>query len=176
MFHPGVPTLDQLISRFERAASRPLEGARQWKTDTGRRVIGSFPMHFPGELAHASGALPLLLQEGEDQITVGLGSMFPFSCGYTRSITDQALKGEYAFLDAIMFGDHCVQLLGAADAIRCHMPETRILFNQLISSLHMPWAREEARKSFASLKCELEELIGHEITAEALRNSIKMYN
>ena len=75
-----------------------------------------------------------------------------------------------------MFGDHCVQLLGAADAIRCHMPETKILFNQLISSMHMPWAREEARKTFESLKIELEELIGHEITAEALRSSIKIFN
>src|SRR3984885_13482964 len=168
MFHPGVPTLDQLISRFERAASRPLEGARQWKTDTGRRVIGSFPMHFPGELAHAAGALPLLLQEGEDAITVGLGSMFPFYCGYTRSVVDQALKGEYAFLDAIMFGDHCVQLLGAADVIRTQMPETKIIYNQLISSMDAPWAREEARKTFANLKMEIEEIVGHPVANAAL--------
>src|ERR1700735_3785246 len=115
----GGGRLDHLLARFAESAQQPLEHARQWKAQTNRRVIGSFPMHFPGELAHASGALPLLLQEGEDQITVGLGSMFPFYCGYTRSVVDQALKGEYAFLDAIMFGDHCVQLLGAADAIRC---------------------------------------------------------
>src|ERR1700684_4662273 len=114
-------------------------------------------MHFPGELAHAAGALPLRLQEGEDAITVGLGSMFPFYCGYTRSIVDQALKGEFAFLDAIMFGDHCVQLLGSADAIRCYMPETRILFNQLISSMDAPWAMEEARATFAQLTTEFEE-------------------
>src|SRR6266436_2559278 len=164
------PMLDQLLSRFERAANQPLEGARQWKADTGRRVIGSFPMHFPGELAHAAGALPLLLQEGEDAITVGLGSMFPFYCGYTRSVVDQALKGEYAFLDAIMFGDHCVQLLGAADVIRCNLPDTRILFNQLISSMDAPWARAQARATFQSLKEELEELISHPLTNESLRN------
>jgi benzoyl-CoA reductase subunit C len=167
---------DQLLSRFERAAKQPLEGARQWKVDTGRRVIGSFPMHFPGELAHAAGALPLLLQEGEDAITVGLGSMFPFYCGYTRSVVDQALKGEYAFLDAIMFGDHCVQLLGAADVIRCNMPNTRILFNQLISSLDASWAMEQAKETFQQLKREFEDLIGFTISPQALRASIKIFN
>jgi bcr-type benzoyl-CoA reductase subunit C len=179
-----VPTLpeveetvvDQLLSRFEQAAAHPLEGARQWKSETGRRVIGSFPMHFPGELAHAAGALPVLLQEGEDPITVGLGSMFPFYCGYTRSIVDQALKGEYAFLDAIMFGDHCVQLLGAADVIRCNMPDTRILFNQLISSMDAPWAMAESRETFRQLKQEFEELIGYAIPAESLRASIRIFN
>ena len=164
------------MSCFEQAAQHPLEGARQWKAETGRRVIGSFPMHFPGELAHAAGALPLLLQEGDDPITVGLSSMFPFYCGYTRSIVDQAMKGDYDFLDAIMFGDHCVQLLGAADAIRCNKPETRILFNQLISSMDAPWAVEQARETFRQLKRELEEVIGTEITLESIRASIKIFN
>jgi len=168
--------LEQLISRFEQAAQHPLEGARHWKAETGRHVIGSFPMHFPGELAHAAGALPLLLQEGDDPITAGLSSMFPFYCGYTRSVVDQALKGEYGFLDAIMFGDHCVQLLGAADAIRCSKPETRILFNQLISSMDAPWAVEQARETFRQLKRELEEVIGAAITPESLRASIKTFN
>jgi len=168
--------LEQLISRFEQAARHPLEGARQWKAETGRRVIGSFPMHFPGELAHAAGALPVLLQEDDEPITAGLSSMFPFYCGYTRSVVDQSLKGEYDFLDAIMFGDHCVQLLGAADAIRCSKPETRILFNQLISSMDAPWAMEQARETFRQLKRELEEVIGSSITLESLSASIKIFN
>lgn len=133
-------------------------------------------MHFPGELAHAAGALPLLLQEDDEPITAGLSSMFPFYCGYTRSVVDQSLKGQYDFLDAIMFGDHCVQLLGAADAIRCDKPETRILFNQLISSMDAPWAMEQARQTFRQLKLELEEVIGSSITPESLSASIKIFN
>lgn len=46
---------------------------------------------------------------------------------------DQALRGEFELLDAILFGDHCVQLLGTADVIRAHLPKTPILFNQLCS-------------------------------------------
>jgi bcr-type benzoyl-CoA reductase subunit C len=168
--------LDQLLAGFAEAAAHPLAAARQLKAMTGKKVIGHFPMHFPGEIAHAAGTLSLLLQEAEDPITVGLAGMFPFYCGYTRSVVDQAMKGDFAFLDAIMFGDHCVQLLGAADVIRWEMPDTRILFNQLISSMDAPWAREQARESFQQLGNELGELIGQTISAEALRNSIRVFN
>jgi benzoyl-CoA reductase subunit C len=171
-----VPTLEQLIAPFAEVAVRPLDTARRWKAATGRRVIGVFPMHFPCELAAAAGALPVLLQEVEEPISVGLGSFFPFYCGYTRSVVDQALKGDFAVLDAILFGDHCVQLLGAADAIRMERPETRILFNQLISSLDMPWAREQAYTSFRRLRDELAELLGDPITDEALRDTFKVFN
>lgn len=171
-----VPMLDRLIAPFSAAAARPLESAGRWKAETGGRVIGLFPMHFPGELAAAAGALPVVLQEAEDPISLGLGSFFPFYCGYTRSVVDQALKGDFAILDAILFGDHCVQLLGAADAIRMERPQTRILFNQLISSLDMPWAREQARASFRQLRDELAEFIGEPITDEALRESFTIFN
>jgi benzoyl-CoA reductase subunit C len=171
-----VATLKQLIAPFAEVAARPLESARRWKTETGGRVIGLLPMHFPGELAAAAGALPVLIQEAEDPISIGLGSFFSFYCGYTRSLVDQALKGDFAFLDAILFGDHCVQLLGAADAIRMEQPATKILFNQLISSLDMPWAREQARASFRRLRDELAELIGGPITDEALHDTFKVFN
>ena len=51
---------DKILGRFFEVAADPLGYARQWKESTGRQVIGSFPMNFPGELAHASGALPMM--------------------------------------------------------------------------------------------------------------------
>ena len=107
---------DQILGIFSAAAQAPLAYARAWKETHSRPVIGSFPMNFPGELAHAAGALPVILQESSAPITFGHGMLMPSYCGYTRSIVDQAMIGEFKFLDAIMFGDHCVQLLGAADA------------------------------------------------------------
>lgn len=168
--------MEQVLATFARVAAQPLESAKAWKTEKHKKVIGSFPMHFPGELAHAAGTLPIILQESRDEITVGHGAIFSFYCGYTRSVVDQALLGRYEFLDAIMFGDHCVQLLGAADAIRCEVPDTRILFNQLISSMNAPWAFEQAREAFSSLRDELEEMLGKTISDDALRSSIGVFN
>jgi benzoyl-CoA reductase subunit C len=168
--------MDEILGAFEQAATRPLAYARDWKQSNEGRVIGIFPMHFPGELAHAAGALPIVLQEDQEPITVGLGSLFSFYCGYNRSIVDQALRGEFGFLDAIMFGDHCVQLLGTADILRDRSPELPILFNQLITSLSAPWAEEETRRAFAQLWKELEALVGHTISPEDVRESIRLFN
>jgi benzoyl-CoA reductase subunit C len=168
--------LETLIAEFAACAARPLQYAAQWKQTTGRKVIGSFPMNFPGELGHAAGALPLILQEAEEAITVGHGLIYPFYCGFTRSLVDQAAKGDFSLLDGILFGDHCVQLLGAADAIRMQLPNTRVIFYQLISSMNDPWTHGRATESFNGLKGEMEELVGHAVTDAALRASIKLFN
>ncbi len=169
-------TPDQIFDVFGAACSDPLAYARAWKDRTGRKVIGSFPMNFPGELAHASGALPMILQESDAQITMGHGLLFPFYCGYTRSMVDQAACGEFKVLDAIMFGDHCVQLLGAADAIRMSLTETRVIFFQLISSMCDPWTQGRAEESFQALKAELEDFIGTPVSEAALHAAIKLFN
>jgi benzoyl-CoA reductase subunit C len=168
--------LDTIIAELAACAARPLRYAAEWKQATGRKVIGSFPMNFPGELGHAAGALPLILQEAEEAITVGHGLIYPFYCGFTRSLVDQAAKGDFSLLDGILFGDHCVQLLGAADAIRMQLPNTRVIFYQLISSMNDPWTHGRAMESFHGLKGEMEELVGHTVSDTALRASIKLFN
>lgn len=166
----------QILGIFAAAAADPLGYARAWKDRTGRPVIGSFPMNFPGELAHAAGTLPMILQESPDPITVGHGLLFPFYCGYTRSMVDQAARGDFDVLDAIMFGDHCVQLLGAADAIRVQLTKTRVIFFQLISSMCDPWTQGRSEESFAALRAELEDLMGAPVPDAALHDSIRLFN
>ncbi|WP_207771023.1 2-hydroxyacyl-CoA dehydratase subunit D [Kumtagia ephedrae] len=165
-----------IMQRFAAAAHDPLGYAKAWKERTGRKVIGSFPMNFPGELAHAADTLPMILQESEDPITLGHGLLFPFYCGYTRSMVDQAVRGDFGVLDAIMFGDHCVQLLGAADAIRMQLPDTRVIFFQLISSMCDPWTQGRSEESFSKLKAELEDFTGAPVADAALHASIRLFN
>jgi benzoyl-CoA reductase subunit C len=168
--------MEQILAQFAACAKRPLEYAAAWKQETSRKVMGSFPMNFPGELAHAAGTLPLILQEADDPITVGHGLLYPFYCGFTRSLVDQAAKGDFGLLDVILFGDHCVQLLGAADAIRMQLPNTRVVFYQLISSMNDPWTHGRAVESLTGLKRELEEVVGHPVEDGALRDSIRLFN
>ena len=98
--------MGDILNGFAAAAADPRAVARAWKTATGGKVVGTFPMHFPAEVIHAAGALPTILQESDEPITVGHGAMYPFFCGYTRSVVDQAAKGDFSHLDAIVFGDH----------------------------------------------------------------------
>jgi bcr-type benzoyl-CoA reductase subunit C len=168
--------MNSILSVLEEVAAEPLAYARKWKEETGGRVIGLFPMHFPGELAHAAGALPIVLQEDDEPVTIGHSNVFSFYCGYNRSIIDQALRGEFEVLDAILFGDHCVQLLGTADVIRANLPDKPILFNQLCSVLDADWAMEETRGTFRQLRREVESLVGGKIEDSAVQASIRLFN
>jgi benzoyl-CoA reductase subunit C len=168
--------LNSILAEFAHVAAQPLDYARRWKQQNARQVIGIFPMHFPGELAHAAGALPVILQEDNEPVTIGQAGVFSFYCGYNRSIVDQAMRGEFDDLDAIMFGDHCVQLLGTADVIRGHKPDLPILFNQLCSILDAKWVMTETQGTFRQLWKELEELTGANLTTGAVQTSIRLFN
>lgn len=164
------------LSTLAEAARRPNDHARHWKAKTGRKVVGSFPMHFPAEVVHASGAMPVVLQESEDPITVGGAGMYPFFCGYTRSVVDQASKGDFDYVDAIMFGDHCVQILSAADIVRNRLPETQVGFYQFIPSLRDKWSLENSMRALDRLIEGIEETLGVTITEDDLRASIREFN
>ncbi|HSW20861.1 MAG TPA: 2-hydroxyacyl-CoA dehydratase family protein [Ramlibacter sp.] len=168
--------MNPILEQFARAAADPASTARAWKQATGGKVIGSFPMHFPAEAVHAAGALPLILQEAEDPITVGHASFYPFFCGYTRSIVDQAERGDLAFVDAVMFGDHCVQVLSAADTVRVRRPELPMNFYQLIPSLRDAWSEDNSVGILRRLIAAVEAAVGVSVTEDALRASIALFN
>jgi benzoyl-CoA reductase subunit C len=171
-----APSIDAILAELSTAAQHPNESARAWKGRTGGKVVGSFPMHFPAEILHAAGALPVILQESDDPITVGGGSFYPFFCGYTRSVVDQASKGDFAYLDAIMFGDHCVQMLSAADVIRMRMPDLQVGFYQFIPALKDNWSAENAERSLRRCIEGVEEELDVTIDEDLLRAAIVAFN
>lgn len=170
-------TLDPTaFAPLERAAQHPTAYAREWKDRTGGKVVGSFPMNFPSELVHATGALPVIVQESRTPITEGRSLLPEFYCSYTRSLADQAATGELEVFDAFVLVDHCVQLLGAADVIQKVTPDKPLHFAQFISSMDDPWSREQVKDKVSAMRSEVEEISGVTVTAEALSSSIRTFN
>lgn len=168
--------MERLLQTFAEAAARPHQNARDWKARTGRPVVGTFPMHFPAEVAHAAGALTAVVQASDESITVGGGSFYQFFCGYTRSVVDQATKGELDYYDTIMFGDHCVQMLSAADVVRVRRPNLHVGFHQLIPALKDNWSLPNAERTLRRCIADIESQLGTTITDEAMSASIALYN
>jgi len=166
----------EAYAELARAAADPVGYAQAWKARTNRPVVGSFPMNFPSELTHATGALPVIIQESRTPITEGRSLLPEFYCAYTRSLADQAAVGELDVFDAFVLADHCVQLLGAVDVIRWSKPEKPVHFAQFISSMDDPWSGAQVRDKIGSLRVELEEIVGVVVTADELANSIRLFN
>lgn len=167
---------EEILATLARIADDPNQYAATWKSARGRKVIGTFPMNFPTELVHAAGALPVVVQESAQPITLGRTLLAEFYCGYTRSLTDQAMTGQFDVFDAFLLVDHCVALLGAADAMRFALTDTPIILAQFVASMDEAWSVPAVRKQIDVLRAHLEEICGVRISDEAMANSIRLYN
>lgn len=166
----------EAFAPLKAAADEPIAYLENWKRRTGGRVVGTFPMNFPVELAHAAGLHPAIVQESQAPITEGRGLLPEFYCSYTRSVADQAATGELDVFDAFVLADHCVQLLGAVDVIRWAKPEIPNHFAQFISSMDDPWSSGQVRDKIDALRTELEEVSGAKIHPDSVSRSIALYN
>lgn len=168
-------TFEEIISTLSQAAEDPQTYAAGWK-GKGRKIVGILPMNFPSELVHATGALPVLIQESRAAITYGRGLLFEFYCGYTRSLVDQAATKQLDVYDAFLLVDHCVALLGAADAMRFELPGKPVVLAQFIASMDEDWNRPDIQAQVDLLKSQLAEICGTPVTESALSKSIALYN
>lgn len=166
----------EILAELHRIAEDPNAYAEGWKRTRQRKVIGTFPMNFPIELVHAAGALPIVVQESRAPITLGRKLLYEFYCGYTRSLVDQTATNQLAVYDGFFLVDHCVALLGAADAMRFELPDMPIFLAQYTASMDEAWTPPDVRKKIVILRTQLEEFCGAPITETALANSIRLYN
>lgn len=141
----------------------------------GRKVVSISPMHFPEELVHASGALPIIVQESTEPITTGLSYIFPNFCAFTRSNVDWAVRGRLDFLDAVVISDMCLQTRMAFGIMSRRMT---------LPFIHMWWPLAydaerwlpTVRPRLERCKKALEEVVGRPIEEQDLWNSIRVYN
>jgi benzoyl-CoA reductase subunit C len=161
---------------MDRAARHPESYVAQWKQRTGGKAVAIFPMNFPVEIAHAAGALPVIVQEDREPITLGNGLISEFNCAYTRNLVDKVACGRLDVYDGVFMADHCVQLVGAADVVRELEPDRPLYFGQLISSMTDPWTRDRVGITMKSFVTELEALTGTAIDDERLAGSVKAFN
>lgn len=171
MTQPSAGALSTLIE----IAENPTGYVTRWKTATGGKAIGAFPMNFPAEIAHAAGVLSVVVQESREPITSGRNLLTEFYCGYTRNLADQAARGRLDVYDGFFLADHCIQLLGAVDVVR-EEGNRPVYFGQLMASMGDPWTRTAVDGKMLSFREELAEFTGRTIGDADLARSIRLFN
>lgn len=162
-----------LLATLDALVEDPYGPARQEK-EKGRKVVGITPMHFPEELVHASGALPVILQDTNEPITTGWTHIFPNFCGFARSSVDWAAKGKLDWLDAMVVSDICLMTRTAYSIVRQRTP---------VPVLYMWWPLEYDSPRWHPIvlgrldRCrqELEGLLGTRIDNRSIQASLELY-
>jgi len=153
--------------------------ARRWKEAApGRKVIGYMPIYVPREIIHAAGMLPLGVLGGGDRLEVIHGDAYyqSYICRIPRSTIELGVSGRLDFVDGMLFPSIC-------DVIRNLSGMWQLMFpGKYVRYFDVPQNYEDGvggayyEHELAELRAGLAGLAGHEITDEAIRRSIALYN
>jgi benzoyl-CoA reductase subunit C len=175
---PG-PTADIVARCQDLFDDLEFKSARRWKeARAGRKVIAFMPIYAPRELIHAAGMLPLGILGAGETLEVIHGDAYyqSYICRIPRSTLELGITGRIDFVDGFLFPSLC-------DVIRNLSGIWKLLFPRIyVRYLDVPqnftpgmadgfWIRE-----LEELRDGLSRLGGVEITDEALRASVAVYN
>ena len=152
----------------------------RWK-EKGGKVIGYYCTYVPVEIIHAAGMLPYRMR-ATGSTSSELGDVYAShtNCTFCRHSLDQAMRGEYKFLDglvALYSCDHVRRLYDIWKAGKVELPYSPYYFH----FLSVPWKVDAQTEGwlagrFGRFRRSLEEHFQLKITDESLRQSIRAYN
>ena len=172
--------LNEIVKRCEALfEDLHFKTVRDWKAaQPGRKAIGYMPIYVPREIIHAAGMLPVGIFGGGDQIEVIQGDAYyqSYICRIPRSTIELGVTGRIDCLDGMLFPSIC-------DVIRNLSGMWQIMFkDKYVRYFDVPQnyldnvGGEYYVHEMQILREDLAKLGGREITDDALRASIKVYN
>jgi len=160
----------------KRAAEQSEESIRRLKADTKKPVIGYLCCFAPPEIISSAGAIPYRLtgQPGYDTSAADT-YLEPYGCTYVRNILARAAEGKFDFLDGLIISHSCdmVQRLYGIWTYNHPLPYS-YMFN--VPHQVSPWGQRFFKRELGFFRESLEKFTGHQVTPDALKNTIATYN
>ena len=171
-----MTALEELTKQADTLTNPYIE---RWK-EKGERIIGYYCCYIPEEIIHAAGMLPYRIR-ATGSTTSELGDLYTTSttCTFCRHSLDQAMRGEYSFLDGLVAFHSCDHISRTFDVWRYGKVPSPDSF--YLRFLDIPFKTDNLATEWMTyqsdqFKRSLEEHFQVTITDDALRRSIKTYN
>ncbi len=173
-------TLEQIVDECERLyEDLDFTSARAWKdAESGRKVIGYMPVYVPREIIHAAGMLPLGVLGGGDNMEVIHGDAYyqSYICRIPRSTVELAISKKLDFVDGMLFPSICDVIRNLSGMWKMMLPEVYVRYFDVPQNFQDDIGGTYYTQELNELKEGLEGLSGREISDDAIRRSIAVYN
>ncbi|MDY6903464.1 MAG: 2-hydroxyacyl-CoA dehydratase family protein [Thermodesulfobacteriota bacterium] len=166
-----------VIKKMQKIVNQPDEYAKQWKAETGGKVVGTVCSYAPVEIIQAGGALPFrVFGNGGNVFSFADTHLQSYCCSLVRGILNQALAGDLDFLDGAVFTHTCDSMQRLSDIWR--MNAGLGFHEDLVLPVKMEGntAREYMIRILEALKTSLEGHLDVAITDERLGHAITTMN
>ncbi|HEU4343875.1 MAG TPA: 2-hydroxyacyl-CoA dehydratase [Candidatus Binatia bacterium] len=172
--------IEDFISRHQEILENsPLDLASNWKREhPATKLIGCYPVYSPVELIHAAGMLPVGVIGAGNRLEIAhADSRFQsFVCSIVKSTLELGLTERLKFLDGIVFHSICDPARNLGSVFKRNFPDMMVEYIHFPQNLSSPHAVDYLTAEYQRLKASYEKMAGTEITDEALRGSISLYN
>ena len=166
----------EILKSMKRLVETKHDKTRDFKKQTGRKIIGYTCPYVPIEIISAAGALPVWVLGNTGTVTEAGGYVQGYFCRYMRNLFDQGLQGVYDYLDGIVvprvcdamqsFYEHWVRYIAT--------PYKWFLQHPFVTSASS--ALNYLTTELTAFRESLEEYTGSQISNDDLRSAINMYN
>lgn len=144
---------------------------------TIKKILGYFCCYVPEELIHAAGLIPYRMRAVENHSTAKSDAYFsPANCSFVRQCFNKALDDEFRFLDGVIFMNSCDHLRRMYDNWKHSGKDPKFLYMLPVPHKSDEICIEEFTRELNVLKTKMEAFYGVQISEEALKNSIRLYN
>ena len=172
--------LDEIVERCQDLYDDlDFNSIKRWKAaGSGRKAIGYMPVYVPREIIHAAGMLPVGILGGGDQLDVIHGDAYyqSYICRIPRSTIELAVTGRLDDLDGMLFPSTCDVIRNLSGMWQLKFPDKLVRYVDVPQNFDPDIGGAFYRHELESLRDELGELGGREITDDDLRASIALYN
>jgi benzoyl-CoA reductase subunit C len=149
--------------------------AKELKAE-GKKIIGYLCSFTPVEIITAADLVPYRITGNmKESIALADAYLETIACPFTRSCLDIALKGGYDFLDGYVVPHACDNIVKLYDIWTYEIKYPYAHFVNVPHTLSSP-SLEFFETELGTFKRSLERFSGHEVTAEMLSRSIRLYN
>lgn len=144
--------------------------------DEGKKVIGYLDIFPVLEMLTALDLVPYrILGDMSEPITKADTCLPAVVCPFLRSVTDLGLKGKYDFLDGVVTAHGCEVSEKTAHIWRIYLNPPYAHFIDTPHTTHTA-ARKQHKELLKDFKRTLESFTGKELSAEKLRQAVKVHN
>ncbi len=141
-----------------------------------RPPIGFITAYVPQEILHAAGFTPVFIFHTPEDRGYARAHLPGFTCWVAASALDQALAGKLDGMAGMALAHTCDTIQGLTDIWRRNVPGIPLLHFGMPLQLERPSARAYLLAELRSLCERIQALTSRPISANALRESIALYN
>ena len=97
----------EIIEKLCEAGANPGKTLMATKKETGKELVGVFPIHTPDEIVYAAGCVPIGMWGGKAEIQLADKYLQSFCCSIMRTNVEFAMRGYYDMLKAVIIPTLC---------------------------------------------------------------------